>query len=448
MKRTGLLLACLLILIATGCRKNKYHVEMRLDETGRVQREATLWTQDDNSISEPCDDNLSAARTVYRESTTQEDGKVRFAGTFQDRLPADLRHGDASNNGYLATTRNPFGVVYTYLESMPGERDIQRLLHAAESLIDLTTNVWANWVRAEPEFERDPAARDRLIGYLEGEFRADAMNLLLIGWQLVLRLDFAQELDSKPDNWEEQTFGAEQYRGVMYLVEHDYLKIDEVTRLMDGASEDFFADMLLRKATRVMGYESENQCPAALRALPRDSEKLKAVFESGLRSLGLSMEEYESRLNSIVSISFGDTETEIEVSFRRAQPPLESNGQWDATQGQVTWTARGRRGCEPPQMLYALWATPDEANQKNRFGAIVLDGERLKEYIAWYDNLNPTQRAEWDALLKTLDPAGDWKAPLRKFNFSKPLEAAAASQPTPEAPVRGAALILNENQEQ
>lgn len=440
MKSAAVLYACLLLFAATGCPRNKYRIEMRWDENGRVQRETTLWVQDGETVSSPKDEHLQAARGIYGEAEAREDKKARFSGVFSAELPADLRHENCENRGYVGTTSNVFGTITTYLENMPGQRDLRQLVRTAESLVERVARIFIEWVRTEPGFESDPTARERLSSYLEGELQADAMNLLLLAWQAVTRFDLAQEADAKSEEWKEKIMKGEGYRIVAYLIEREYLRPGEVPRLLDEPSQDLISTMLLRKAARVMGYESENQCPGVLRGALRDPEKLQKIFEEGLQAMGWSQERLEAEVNSIVPIMWGNG-TDIELSWKSPNPPVETNGTWDETRGQVSWTAEGRSGCQTPRILYAVWATPNATAQQGRFGSVVLEGQRLRDYIVWYDNLTSEERSEWDGLLETVRPESAWKETLRKFRFTNESDGA-ATQPT-EMP-RGSRLILNE----
>lgn len=158
--------------------------------------------------------------------------------------------------------------------------------------------------------------------------------------------------------------------------------------------------------------------------------------------MGWSQETLEAEVNSIVPTMWGNG-TDIEVSWKSPNPPVETNGTWDESRGQVSWTAEGRSGCQTPRILYAVWATPNASSQQGRFGSVVLEGKRLRDYIVWYDNLNSEERSEWDGLLESVRPESAWKETLRKFRFTDESDGA-ATQPT-EMP-RGSRLILNEEQ--
>ena len=68
--------------------------------------------------------------------------------------------------------------------------------------------------------------------------------------------------------------------------------------------------------------------------------------------------------------------------------------------------------------VYAVWSVPDSDAQVKHFGKVVLKGDALTAYVAWYRGLSKGQLAEWDALIARLHPGPALKRSLARFRFA------------------------------
>lgn len=444
MKKLMLLAVVLPLLLAQGCPVRRFEVTMKPAEDGRVQRELTVWTEDGQATSAPADDVEGAAKGAYGDAGGAEENKRRFAGTFTENLPADLVHEGLTNHGFVGTSGGPLGRVVTYVERMPGRNDLFALLAGAEELADTLARVWVAWARQQPSLQAEPEKLERLVAFLESELRNDALNVMLMGWRGVMRGNILEDAgiddgdEGQPDLWQ-----AEYLSGVNYLVERGYFRPDEIALLQEDSGHVALGG-LLRRAASAMGCGENEPWPAALERL-RDPDAVEAAFEQGLAAAGLTSEKLEQRFAPLMPEILGSSTRGRIVWQGRAQP-LETNGTWDGEKRELSWEAKGRQGCETPQLLYAIWAEPDEAFQNEHLGRVMLEGERLVEYVVWRAGLSAARCQEWDAFVTGLQPSEELVDRLKGFQFSAPATMPStqpAGEGEPEV-TRGAKLILGQ----
>ncbi len=114
-------------------------------------------------------------------------------------------------------------------------------------------------------------------------------------------------------------------------------------------------------------------------------------------------------LSVLVAGIVGPTDDELVVKFTLPSgvEPLETNGKPDPKTRQIRWYGNipGRSESYAsylPVLCYALWAEPNETVQKKQFGKLFLKGEDLRDYVGWYNALNPSEAKQWNTFLSSL----------------------------------------------
>jgi hypothetical protein len=444
MKKLVLLAVVLPLVLAPGCPVHKFEVTMKPAADGGVQRELTVWTEDGDTINVPGDDVLGAAKGAYGEAGNADGNKQHFGATFAEALPADLVHEGLTNHGFVGRTGCPMGRVVTYVERMPGRDDLFALLAGAEELADTLAQVWVAWARQQPSLQAEPERLAKLVTFIEHELRNDVLNIMLMGWQAVTRGNILEDAGIDKEEHEPELWKAEYLGGVSYMVERGYFRPSEVP-LLDKDDGRTAVRGLLRRAAAAMGYGDNEPWPAALERLT-DPKECEAAFEQGLKAIGLSTEAAAERYDPLLPEIFG-TSTRGRVVWQNSVQPLETNGTWNGEKRELSWEAKGRQGCETPQLLYAVWAEPDEAFQNEHLGRVMLVGERLGEYVAWRAGLPAAQCRDWDTFVARLQPSEELVDRLKEFRFSTPATLPAtmpADGAAGEKVTRGTMLILGQ----
>lgn len=443
MKKVALLALLLPLVMALNCPANKFAIVMERTPEGKVQRELTVWTGDGSDASEPKEHVLAAAQSAYGGAGAKVGKKQRFSATFAESLPADLVHEGLPNYGFLGTSACPMGRVFTYVERMPGRNDPAELVATANKLADTVTRAMAAWARAQPSLQQEPEKLERLVSFLETELRNDLLNVLLMGWQAVIRGNALHDVGLDEEDDVREFWYTESLRAASYIVEHGYFLPDEIPLLSEDSGRVIWRG-ILRKVAREIGCVDGEPLPAALVRLGEPDE-FQAAFEQGLKAIGLTMDEFEQQYASALPALFGN-DTNGQVVWRCRIKPLRTNGAWDEEKSELAWEATGRQGCETPQLLFAIWPEPDEAFQCEHLGRIMLEGQRLAEYVTWRAGLTDEQLAEWKAFVAELRPGPELIDRLKAFRFSTPTTKP-STMPTEQAaddPTRGAKLILEQ----
>jgi hypothetical protein len=87
--------------------------------------------------------------------------------------------------------------------------------------------------------------------------------------------------------------------------------------------------------------------------------------------------------------------------------------EWQETTGGMTFYSNLMS-----TILYAAWAEPDADYQREHFGTVILEGEKLADYVSWYAQLKQEHAREWDALIESLSPNAANLPTLERFRFS------------------------------
>ena len=448
MRKAALLATLLPLVLAPSCPVRRFEVVMESTPDAKVRRELTIWVEEDGRARQPEQDMLDQAQAAYGSAEQAVKGKRTFAGTFAQVLPTDLIHEALTNFALFATTRAPMGAVSCYTEQLPGERRPVEVARAGLTFTNTLVQALTAYVRQHPEIAGEPEKCEKLIGFLETEFRDDVLSMLLIGWQASARLSAVMDSEPRKESPEESVAYAELFRALSYLVERGYLRADDMA-LVSEESPAVVARGIIRKIAGVLGYSPTDPLPPALAKLT-NPEELDRVLDAGLALIDVSRNEFEGLLEPALPDLVFPNVTEGTVTWRCSAKPLCTNGTWDADDKELRWEGRGRKGCWPPQVLFAVWAQPNASFQREHFGAVAVDGEALTLYVAWREVLTNAQRAQWDAFLDTLRPGKDLVKKLESFRFrSATTRPAHVESAPPDEPPRGVQIIvegLSENE--
>ena len=446
MRKVALLVTLLPLVLAPSCPVRRFEVVMESTPDAKVRRELTIWVEEDGRARQPEQDMLDQAQAAYGSAGQAVKGKRTFAATFAQVLPTDLIHEALTNFGLFTTTRAPMGTVSYYTEQLPGERRPVEVARGGLKFTNTLVQALTAYVRQHPEIVGEPEKCEKLIGFLETEFRDDMLSMLLIGWQASARLSAIMDSEPQKESPEEAFAYVEGFRALSYLVERGYLRADDITlvseTLVSEESAVVVARGIIRKIAGVLGYSPTAPLPPALAKLT-NPEELDRVLDAGLVLIDVSREEFVQLLEpAIPDFVFPDA-TEGTVTWRCPSKPLCTNGTWDAEDKELRWEGRGRKGCWPPQVLFAIWAQSNVSFQRERFGAVAVEGDSLTLYVAWREALTVDQRTQWDAFLDTLRPGKDLVEKLESFRFrSATTRPAHVESAPPDEPPRGVQIIV------
>lgn len=411
--------ACLLTAAVVGCPRDEFEVvQMRKD--GGVDRTLTVWHADDQNTSPPAEGLLEAAVKAYGEPTRLDDGKVRFAKVFAEKLPADITYMGLSNFADFGSQRSPMGESFEYLERFPGETNMAEVARRAAKLADLWTKVAYTYFERHSPFAGDKEKLKKIGSFLHGDFRDDLLNIGLILW-----LHQSGEETTRED----QTMIA----AAAYLAERGYVEVGttgDLGHLIENAEKG-----AVRKLATAIGYDPNKPLPKELTDFA--SEGLSDHLAECYEAIGVTEEEVQKLTEQVVGPVMGQSYVGT-VIWRSDVEPVETNGDWDADKKQVAWTGNAVAGGQLPKVCFARWAFPDEAYQKMHFGKVVVR-EEIADYNKWYAELDDADRASLDAFLERLSPGDDLISTLQAFRF-KGAEADKAGEES--SPPHGIVLLL------
>jgi len=156
-----------------------------------------------------------------------------------------------------------------------------------------------------------------------------------------------------------------------------------------------------------------------------------------------SMEEIEKDVEEFSKLVFDvhlwDETRRVALSLTTGSEPYDTNGNWDAGAGRVSWPAEHIEDDSfEPKFRYAWWSTPDESAQRAHLGGVVLEGSSLAEYVLWRLGLHEDQAERWRAFLESLSPGQALAERLKSFRFES--QSLDAKSPQEGAP-RGSRLL-------
>lgn len=411
MRRKFLLILALGFLALAGCEEYKYTIEMRFED-GRVVRKLIV-------SGFPPNTKHPRLEEIYGKPIDEN----TFEGSFAEELPQDVR-----GFGRCTYLENPMGEVYIYHERFRGKdeqaQDLQNALASVDKLLDLAIE----WLEMElgdhPKFAQ-------LKTFCTTQLRADLKNLCTYAW-LGSRTMKAESSEAI-------------FRILQYLYEREYFTLDDIARLVTAPEDErvYFAparNFLAKK----MGIESEKAIAKELSFLANEENLLKSVEKFVKTSETIQrivkshcekekeeaptepekiMEivmQYYAIEPDIFFIDIFPANDQVNVALTLSHAPYETNGQWDEEKKQVTWSRKIRRKpvVDIPFLCYAVFVQINETYQKELFGKVVLEKDKLTLYSFWYMGLTDEQQQEWDQYLRTLKGKSDLMEKLKAFRFS------------------------------
>lgn len=468
MLRPGIRATIIVALLGfAGCSRNVYEIELRPKDDA-IERDLAAWREGSgqSSSSRPGEEpkehvgelpetELKRIAAAYGEAPPPVAAKKHhFHGAFRGALPNDV--GGA---GSYTRWQSPLGDLYVYAERVRGNDDLAADLDARRAAVDRVVDILIGWL--DGELKDDPIA-PKLHALLDGPVRGDATNLALDYWSITAALR-SRSLDDQ-GVWDDLLF-----RSAQYLVERRYFTPQELPLLIGAidngdnpAMRKRMLEFLRAAATRKLGLDDERALDGLI-ALLGDAErverslnefvtttpeygrlvllrKLKAEPGETPRSVG-AKDVFGELFKSISEIDIGTPPDALRAKLHVPTAPAVTNGEYDAEAHVIAWEhsidAADAELPGMPYMMYAAWATPNEAAQSRYFGKVILQGEPLAQYVLWYRGLTADEQTAWLGLLESLPGKPDPKGVIKAYRFP-----AGASGKSGNAANRGRRLLL------
>ena len=444
MKWYSPILLLAVMILATGCPRNEYVVEMK-PLGAKFERKLTVWREDGQETNgEPKfvefpKEELALLKARYPKHESILDGKKHsFIGQFAGSTPNDV-----GGCGEFTNFVSSLGTAWIYVERFRGNDDLEGRIREATSAADQLVDLIAGWFAAElgqhSKFED-------LRGFLSGDVRQDLKNLGVHWWVKSVTGRFMTNAENEFI-----------IRCGQYLVERDYFRPADLPRVIRVSQANDAGTLMLlvrRLVARKLGLPEAQSATGSL-AFLADEAAATASFEKFLRTTQgyrLDVKQWEAdRLNDpklpepkpmdIVSelvVKMTDfarwsSTDQLVVKLATGIPPADSNGQWNEKSGELVWKTpvEGReKQHEFPSLCYAIWSAPDEMSQKKSFGRTIIRGKELFEYCLWRQSLDAAEAKEWDKLLSSLTP-DTFKARLEALRFLAEAKAKADAEAPP-----------------
>lgn len=433
------LVGCLLTL-ASGCTYNVYELDLSADSDG-LNRQLTCWRKSNNKVVAFAEPELQRIAELYGAAVELPlDRYHTFQASFNGELPQDI--GGA---GYFARTDSPLGDLFVYQERFRGQVDVVATLDRRRAAADALTDLVIGWF--ENELGSDPGF-PQLRTFLDTEFRQDLKNLGLQTWLASF----------KPEETP--------MRVGQYLVERGYGSPSEILALFSGdqGGERVAGQIVPRFVAKKLGH-LEEEPPRESLAFLRSSEAMQSSLGSYLQTTP----EYRRRRaeweqakltkpdapepnpidlftealgRSLLSGPVLEASDELKITLHTGAKPFWTNGKWYDSEQQVMWDERLSGSDGPAPFCYALWSEPNRDAQRQTFGRVLLTGEDLGKYAAWYARLDAEQRPAWDRFLATLKPGLGLEARIYSFRFASDPPVDDPNQPPPSAADVAKELLL------
>jgi hypothetical protein len=417
-----------------GCGTG-YILEMTPDGEGLRRSISLVSPNTGQPAGEQTRSEIAKPKTVVGRFVSSESDKIGGEGVYR----------------HLTTS---MGDMHIYSERFGGSDDlIDSLLPTLDAADDLIEAVdrWLAWqITAHP-------GRERLLAFVRDELRRDLRNVLVYFW-------LAQHADNRR--------GEEgMARVAAYLHERGYFDVDDLPAIF-RAIQEFDAQgsasahpvfaLLQRFAARRMGVADDEPIPAALDFLS-DSDRVNASLQAHRRhqiAQGELQPEADNDqddesdpptqvsvaaervFDGMVSLNFSVAHLDATLAVKTE--PVGTNGKWDAEAGQIVWSQLVLPDEKNmPALCWAVWADPDVAFQKLRFGKVVFQNDSLCQYVTWRKSLKASEAQQWDQFVTLLRPDDILVSRLTEFRFSSdPPRAAADSD---EAQVKSYAATIIED---
>jgi hypothetical protein len=412
---------------AAGCQDhNRYELELK-PEGAEIVRTLTLWRVPENRGKDrfpPAE--LKKIASLYPDEIPATTGRHMFRSRFGAEMPDDV--GGSGSYHHTATS---MGLTAVYVERFRGSDDVETHIDDRRQAANQLTDFLIGWFQSQ--IGRDPNFA-RIRRFLDGDFRRDLRNLSHY-WAMA-RVSAQQQASLHEEYW---------VRAAMYLVERGYFRLEEVPAAVRvEATNDaiqqarFVIDLLARKIapeepssiSRALSFltdpsRASDSLNAYLRSTPefrrreQDWRKVQRTNPSAPPP-----DPNDIVLELVARLFFGleliSQNDELRVALDVPLKPFATNGTYLSASNQVVWTSSLGRGSELPVLTYAAWSVPDVQFQETHFGDIVLTGEDLANYVAWYTGLDSGERDEWDEFLSQLRPGAGLSEVVRSFAFSRP----------------------------
>lgn len=391
-----LLSMLLYLLLLCGCSWHVYELEMA--PTGhQLERLLTCYKHEDNRKGSglgtfPKVELERMAKAYGQAAPAPAARKYEFRGTFGEKTPNDI--GGA---GYFERLESPMGTLTAYVERFRGNDDIaSRIERVTRSIDEYVAMVSRRLMdKSGPESRWQDVHR-----FVCGELRRDLKNMALYA---VLWSDHRSIMMTPPGE-EDRLYAHLLVRVLLYLTEHGYVSPRDLPRLRRMAEErpdrkdrervaQVIREMLSRKLSR-----------------PKDDESVVVLAD-----MLVGFPEFLG--DEVLDIDIFEEPHRIKVGLGCPRRPFATNGEWLGLADGVKWHTVLPSGKDLPVVAYAVWTEPDTAFQTTHFGKVLLQHEKLAEYVLWYNGLTPREAKEWDALLGGLSPSVDLGGKIGAFLF-------------------------------
>ncbi|MEX2544470.1 MAG: hypothetical protein WD316_05025 [Phycisphaeraceae bacterium] len=425
--------------LATGCEYDAYELTLEPADDGSLQRTLAIRRSvlgadaapgappplaDVGHRPAPLDAAVLAA--IAERYGQAPPAQPAFSGRFTNEMPAEM-----GGHGRYLHLDSPLGSASIYAERFGPATDALTVVDNARAAGDTLAELLETWLARElADADGWPALRDTLRGSL----RHDLVNLGLLFWKSAPD-DIAIDIDAA-DRWH-HAFGG---RLALHLVERGYVRpgdLPPLFRLLDRVSHNDTTDdeqalaPLARLVARQMDIDDGAPLPAELAFLTSEASLHRSWqqfvasgqaqrFELG-DDPGATLAGHIARLTGQGVFRAGMPDA-LHLHLAIDEPPVVTNGRWDATRGGVAWAAWLREGPSLPRLAYAIWTEPNEAVQRERLGRVALRGQSLLHWVVYYNALAPDTRQQWRDALAGLDPAAPPAAQLEAVDTGHPAD--------------------------
>lgn len=406
--------ACAALVSGCVCACSPYDsflVEMRPVEDA-MERRLTGWrvNGDDNKANkeELYETQLQVLAKLYPQHEKAAAGPEHvFTGRFKDAAPPDV-----GGFGSFPKWTSPLGTAYAYTERFRGRDDLWAVVEEKHKAADRFTDILIAW------FAREMCSDPRfgpLRKFMDTDLRRDLHNLGMYAW--------AAEVAGRVKNDSGVEFGV---RAAQYLQERGYVAIADapaIERAIETADGEALVTLLRNFVMRKIGPAAEGaghtpaflagraaleaSWRAYLKATPEYADRLKQWEAEKKENADAKKPEPENvtahLLDQLVGLDIFPTTDAVEIRLACEVKPI-TNGTWDEKTRRITWSERIQHKDSPPAFCYAFWSVPDRKFQADRFGKVILKGEKLWNYTLWRVGLTPDEARQWDALVAELKP--------------------------------------------
>ena len=398
-------------LILAGCVEPCVHVTMTPTGKGRLKRVLNVTDPSSADVSSDLGKEIvDNAKGIYGESRKTKAPGITFERTFT-AVPTDIKLNGNTNRGHYRVWESPLGVVHYYSEMLPGcTRPLQRLeqgLKMIDSIAAVLSAMAENRLHGEEGL-------DRLVAFINGPLKEDLRELAFLMHASVVG---ATLLGRTSDDDRERGLSTLAAYVVQFAADKGYVELEDIPRLIAGneASQASFVKRLIAKRMR---RELDANLSRRL-AFVADSDQLAEAWEQAMEASGIDEDILGDQALALFAGAFHldlfGAPPNARFIINCEAEPVSTSGKWDADKRRVTWAADLRKRNVLAPLLFVLWATPNEAWQKQHLGGVVLQGEALCECLMSDMVLGDEDRAVWREAIEGLDGAGDVVKQLRAF---------------------------------